>query len=214
MRINEFSGRRTSPRGYVDSGWKATRAAAVLAVLLSKYDLTWDEINQFKEMNDISDWDTTLSTSDDTLIGLDGNIYLPDGLDLTGWSTPYTYWKNGELDVSLPKVPAYAPPAPAYVPPAPAYVPPAPEIDNWFIPSEPAPQAVQTVSSNTAQNIPATSSASAVFPGGSATPPGGSVPGGSSAGKKEGVPMWLIIGGAAILLYFLMNKKGSRSKRR
>ncbi len=211
MRIHEYSG-ASLPRGYVtEAGWKATRASAVLAVLLSKYDLTWKEIEEFKQLNEISDWDANLSTGDSTLIAEAGEIYLPDGLSLNGWSEPYTLWKNRELDVSLPAAPVYVPPAPEYVAPTPAYVPPAatPEPDFWEVPEDQSfvldSQAAPAYTPPAPAYVPPTATPIPVPP----SPP-------TSAQKpadSKGVPMWLIIGGAVILVYFLTKGK-RRSKKR
>lgn len=202
LAIKQYSG--ASVRGYIEStGWSTggTNAAFILSVLLAKYsDFGWNEIEEFKNLNDIADWEPNEDLSaDGTLLGRsDGVILLPDGYDLSGWGDYYADWKAGRQVAELP------PTLPAQtVTPAPAYIP-----QNVI--SQPAPQLQQSSYTPAASPAPATSPAN-VQP--QMTPASNQVkPQASASADQNNMMMWGvgIIAGGAILWAMLGNKKGKR----
>jgi len=202
LAIKQYSG--ASVRGYIEStGWSTggTNAAFILSVLLAKYsDFGWNEIEEFKNLNDIPDWEPNEDLSaDGTLLGRsDGIILLPDGYDLSGWGDYYADWKAGRQVAELP------PTLPAQtVTPAPAYVP-----QNVI--SQPAPQLQPSSYTPAASPAPASSPAS-VQP--SMTPASmTTTKPQASADANQNMMLWGvgIVAGGAILWAMLGNKKGKR----
>lgn len=203
LAIKQYSG--ASVRGYIEStGWSkgGTNAAFILSVLLAKYsDFGWNEIEEFKNLNDIPDWEPNEDLSaDGTLVGMsDGVILLPDGYDLSGWGDYYSDWKAGRQVAELP------PTLPAQtVTPAPAYIP-----QNVI--SQPAPQLQPSSYTPAASPAPASSPAS-VQP--SMTPASMQIKPGAygEPDKNKDMIMWGIglAAGGAILWAMLGNKKGKR----
>lgn len=201
--IRQYSG--ASVRGYIEStGWSTggTNAAFILSVLLAKYsDFGWPEIEEFKKLNGIDDWEPREDLSaDGTLLGGgDGVILLPDGYDLNGWADYYKDWKAGNQVAELP------PTLPAQtVTPAPAYVP-------QNVVSQPAPMLQPSSYSPAASPAPASSPAT-VQPQMSPTSATVKPQQSASANQNNNMMLWGvgIVAGGAILWAMLGKKKGKR----
>jgi len=102
-----------------DTGWTATRAAGLLAVLLSAWDMPYTAIQRWAEVNGIAGWVPSVSSLKDsesanTLIGADGNInFLNDYPKPVDWADRWALWTAGNLDVTIPPAPSViAPTAP------------------------------------------------------------------------------------------------------
>lgn len=100
LEVQAFSGVRA---GVANTGWKATNAAFFIAALRAMYgeEFGWPEIEEFKRLNDIEDWEPREDLKADGLL-LSGTVYTPDGFDLSGWGDYYADWKAGTLGVYLP----------------------------------------------------------------------------------------------------------------
>lgn len=111
LEVQAYSGSRA---GVAHPNWKPTNAAFFIAALRAMYgeEFGWDEIDEFKRLNNIEDWEPLEDLrADGVLIG--GTIYTPDGFDLSGWADYYADWKAGTLGVYLPDevqdVPTFVP---------------------------------------------------------------------------------------------------------
>jgi len=94
-------------RSGISSGWKPTNAAFFLSVLRADYgdQFGWNEIEEFKRLNNIEDWVPYEDLSaDGVLIPNDGSgqIRTPEGFDIDSWQQYYAAWKNGEVVATLP----------------------------------------------------------------------------------------------------------------
>jgi len=185
LQVQAFSGMKS---GVANPGWTETNAAFFIAALRAMYgdDFGWEEIEEFKRLNEIEDWEPREDLSaDGYLIG--GTIYTPDGFDLKGWQDYYADWKAGRLDVSLPA---------EVVLEAETYIP---ENLGWTPAAQPV---ITQQQSNVASSA---NSAAAVV---AAQPP-------TTIKKKteSGVPLWVwVVGGVGGLaaLHMVFGKKGRR----
>lgn len=191
LEIQAYSGMRS---GVENPGWNPTNAAFFIAALIAMYgeDFGWPEIQKFKELNDIEEWEPREDLSADGLL-LSGTIFTPDGFDLKGWQDYYSAWKSGNLDVSLPPEVDYE-----------TTVDYVPDVIGW----NPAPSTVipqQPTTTTAATTAVANSAQSAVNVSQPAT---------ITATKKKsesGVPMWVwLAGGATVLAVMAFRKKGRR----
>jgi len=197
LTVKAYSGARGS---VVSSGWRPTSAAFILAALIAMYkdQFGWPQIEEFKRLNDIEDWEPYEDLSaDGVLVAEDGKIYLPDGFNLDGWADYYNAWKSGAVIARLPEVPeaSYAiiddeeESEPAFVP----------ENIGW----QPTAQTV-TPQTTVATNATAASSVAASAPKPQKT-----------AATAGGVPGWVWLAGAAgVAVLLASQKKPSRGKRK
>lgn len=92
----------------VNTGWVATRAAGILAILLSAWDMPYSAMARWMELNGISDWiptvsNASLSADEQRLIGADGNMYFLNDYPLpVDWADRWATWKQFGLDVVIP----------------------------------------------------------------------------------------------------------------
>jgi len=192
LEVQAYSGSRA---GVAHPNWKPTNAAFFVAALRAMYgeEFGWDEIEEFKRLNNIEDWEPLDDLrADGVLIG--GTIYTPDGFDLSGWADYYADWKAGTLGVYLPDE---VEDVPQYVPTNIGWNPTQPTI----IDTKPA-----TSAANTAATTTATSAAVAASQ--PLAPP-------SPAKQKtqSDMPGWVwVAGGVAglAMLSMLFGKKGRR----
>jgi len=197
------------------SGWKATRAAGILAVLMAAYpQMSLDEIAAWAWWNDLSDWNFSVDTSDGTLISggtivfLDEYPWPSDGIaQFQDWAAGYDIGEGSidgrYIDPSLVTV------SPSSIPtPTPQ---PAP-----YIPSQPAPvlqPATQTLqpSAPPATSVPVTPPPTQTQP--VMTPAVMTTTTSKPKPAEEGLPWGLIlIGGAAV--FIAMSAKGKGKRRR
>lgn len=187
LEVEAFSGMRS---GVANPGWSPTNAAFFIYALRAMYgdEFGWPQIEEFKTLNHIEDWEPRDDLSADGLL-LSGTIYTPDGFDLKGWADYYPDWKAGRGEVGLPDEIEIE--AESWTP----------EIIGWNpAPSQPAQQttaqqtsAVATVA-NTAQTATATTQ-----------PP--------KKPTSQGVPGWVWVAGGVgglALLSMVLGKKGRR----
>lgn len=117
MKVRAFAG--------VESGWSkgGTNAAFIVSVLRYNYgdDFTFSDLQNFIRNNTFTDangyeveWSPRSDLlADGVLVGWgDGQIFIPDGFDTTGWANVYSKWKSGQSIATLPKQPAPPPPPP------------------------------------------------------------------------------------------------------
>ena len=190
LEIQAFSGVRA---GVANTGWAATNAAFFIAALRAMYgeEFGWPEIEEFKRLNDIEDWEPREDLKADGLL-LSGTVYTPDGFDLSGWGDYYADWKAGTLGVYLPDevedVPQFIPTNLGWNPAPAAQTTPAPA---------PAPTPAFT-----SQPI----NASAVNQVSSAAAPSSA----NSSNKQSALPWGLIVGGGIGLVVLSKMLSGKR----
>lgn len=203
------------------SGWKATRAAGILAVLMASYpQMSLDEIAAWAWWNDLADWNFSVDTADSTLLSSGTIVFLDEypwpsdgGSLFKDWAAGYDIGEgsidNRYIDPSL--VTAAPQPAPAPVQPQPTYyVPsqPAPVLQPASQPMQPATQTLQPASAPATSapiNPPAQQPAPVLNPASMTTPTA------QKPKAEEGLPWGIILlGGAALFIAMSGKKKGRR----
>lgn len=202
--------------GSISSGWLPTRASAVLAVLAATDDLTWAQVKDFTEGNNL-DWTPHVDPDEvSPLVAQDGEVYIPDGLEIpSNWLSLYTTWKNGgDIGARLPSPPsASVPPA---LPQSNSFPDSSPSQYEWPDPGAPPPAAAPQPSYISSQPAPAPTSpaAAAAAAAAQATPAIYNAPGVkptpnavAAPGTIFGLPVWMVLAGGALILYMVMKKK-------
>lgn len=101
-----------------ETGWKATRASGILALLLSEHpDMSWPEIYAWCKANEntsttdgeygLDDWSPSVSPSDrSALVGTAGYIMIPVDYPLpSNWPSLFSAWSAGQKIAELPEIP-------------------------------------------------------------------------------------------------------------
>lgn len=96
-------------------GWKTTRASGILAILVSTYDLSWDDIYAWCHANGLDDWEPSTQNSDySASVGSNGSIYFAEEFPLPDdWKTRWSAFTAGTLKADLPALPEPGSPADA-----------------------------------------------------------------------------------------------------
>lgn len=205
-------------KGYmVEAGWSPTRASTVLNILLAgNPGMTWDQIDEFLDLNGVSDWEPELDYGSGPMIANDGNIYLPDNIYIPDdWQSTYKDLKNGyEVATLPPQKSAIAP----TMPQAPQYPANSPQNPPNYYPAAPGAAVVNPPSqSATTPTSPAANTPTIVTPQpgmqNAAYTPAAQKPA-AQPGTIFGIPQnYVLIGGAAVLAYFLFIHKKKKGRR-
>jgi len=182
------------------SGWKSTRAAGILAVLMAAYpQMSLDEIAAWAWWNDLADWNFSNETSDGTLISGGTIVFLDEYPWPSGGGAMFADWAAG-YDIGEGSVDSRY-------------------IDPSLIPAAPTPEAApsQPISQPTQQTLQPTSAPATTAP---VSPSPSSQPVLTPASmtttttvkpktEGDGIPwMWLLIGGGALVFMMSRKKRG------
>ena len=196
------------------SGWKATRAAGILAVLMAAYpQMSLDEIAAWAWWNDLSDWNFSVDTSDGELLSTGTIVFLDDYPWPADGTTQFKDWAAG-YDIGEGSIDSrYIDPSLVTV--APSYTPPSSPQTDPFIPSQPAPvlqpPPVLQPASTPQTTAPVTPTATPSQPSPVMTPAVMTTTVTKPKPADEGLPWGLILlGGAAIAIAMSAKKKRGR----
>lgn len=201
------------------SGWKTTRAAGILAVLMAAYpQMSLDEIAAWAWWNDLSDWNFSVDTSDTMLLSGGTIVFLDEYPWPSGGGAMFADWAAG-YDIGEGSIDnRYIDPTLIQSPPSMPAPQPVPSQPTNYVPSQPAPilqpqpQTLQPTSTpapatSAPVNPPAPQTQPVLSPASmTTTAPKPS----AQAAQESAIPWGLILVGGAVALFAMSGKKGRR----